>query len=781
MNYFKAIFCISFLCCLSLKMNAQNITIDDTKTPQQLIENILINSSCAVASHSTGTGDTFRPGKQSFAYFNRNGSSFPFDEGIVLATSTSQSAIGPFVSNPTDGQDDSTRWGSDSDLNEILGISSINTTVLEFDFIAYTNSLSFNYIFASNEYQYNYPCDYSDGFAFLIKEAGTTDSYKNLAVLPNTNTPVSSVNIRPKIEQGTRPGGISYLGCEASNVSYFNGTNGNTSPVNYAGQTVVMTAEGTVTAGKTYHVKLVIGDATVVLQNSAIFLEAGSFASKIVLGGDRTIASNNPACFEERILLDSKLAATDYNFKWYKKNDPTNTLSTNSTFEVTEAGNYKVEATVKGTSCILSGEIKIEYAQEILSNNTTLIQCDDDTDGITIFNLTKVDNIVKNNTAAILNKGYYELLADAQNKTNPILNPEKYSNKVPNQIIFARIENQYGCFKTVEVALKVSNTAIPPQNPIATCDGDDKQDGFYQFDLGAEVTPKISASLPPGLVFNYFSNKNDAISDSNALPNIFKNTTPFSQIIYAKATNGADCYDITPITLVVNTFDPPNFEDETEYLCKGEQITLSVATGLSNYLWNTGNTANSISVNSAGDYSVVVKDANGCEKTKKFKVILSEPALITEAIVKDFSGTDNSVLIKYTGIGNYEFSLDGTVFQSDPLFNVVNPGIYNAIARDKNGCGLSNNYLLYVLDYPRFFTPNGDSYNDLWYVKNLDNFPSYRISIFDRYGKLLKQMNQNSDGWNGLFNGQELPADDYWFTLEFADGKNVKGHFSLKR
>ncbi|MDA6068478.1 T9SS type B sorting domain-containing protein [Flavobacterium sp. AC] len=762
-------------------MNAQNITVDDTRTPQQLIENTLVNSSCAAVSNSTGNGDTFRPGKQSFAYFNRNGSSFPFEEGVVLLTSTSQSAVGPFVSNANDGQDDNTGWGRDSDLDDILGITSVNTTVLEFDFIAYTSSLSFNYIFASNEYQYNYPCDYSDGFAFLIKETGTTDLYKNLAVLPNTNTPVSSVNIRPKIEPGVRPGGIAYTGCEASNLNYFNGTNGSTSPVNYAGQTVVMTAEGTVVAGKTYHVKLVIGDATIKLQNSAIFLEAGSFASKIVLGGDRTIATNNPACFGEKIILDSKLTAADYNFKWSKKSDPTVTLGTNSTFEVTDAGNYIVEATVKGTTCILSGQIKIEYAPEILSTNTTLLQCDADTDGITVFNLTKVDNIVKNNVAENLNKGYYESLIDAQAKTNLIGTPQNYTNKIPDQILFARIENQYGCFKIAEVKLQVPTTAIPDQNPIATCDGDDKQDGFYQFDFSAEVTPQISAGLPGGLVFNYYLNTNDALNDMNVLPNIFKNTVAFNQIIYAKATNGADCFDITPITLVVNTFDPPSFQDESIYLCKGENTTLTVATGFTSYLWSTGSTANFITVNSAGDYSVVVTDVNGCEKTKKFKVTLSEPALITETVVKDFSGVDNSVLIKYTGSGNYEFSLDGNVFQDDPLFTNVKPGIYNAIARDKNGCGLSNSLITYVLDYPRFFTPNGDGYNDLWLITNIDKLPDYKIYIFDRYGKFLKQMDQNSSGWNGLYNGQQLPADDYWFTLEFVDGKTVKGHFSLKR
>jgi len=783
MNKAKSFLIVLFLCCLSAKINAQVITIDDQRSPQQLIENTLVNSSCASASNFSGSGDTFTPGKKSFAYFNNNGTSFPFNEGIVLVTSTAQSAVGPFLSDANEGAGDSPQWGNDSDLDAILSINSLNTTVLEFDFIAYTSLLSFNYIFASNEYQYNYPCQYSDGFAFLIKEAGTTDPYKNLAVIPNTSTPVSSINIHPKIEPGTRPGGISYTGCEASNASYFNGLNTNTSPINYAGQTIVMTAQSTVVTGKKYHVKLVIGDADVRYQNSAIFLEAGSFASKIVLGEDRTMATNNPACFQEKILLDSKLSSADYTFKWYKKDNPATILGTNSTFEVTETGTYKVEATVISTTCILSGEIKIDYAPEIPSTNTSLLQCDDNTDGISIFNLTKADNIVKNNNSEISNNGYYESLADAEAKTNPILNPDKYQNKSVNQVVFTRLENKYGCYKIAEVTLQISNTAVANQNPIITCDEDGIQDGFYQFDLNELATPQIVFGLPNGLTVQYYLTAIDAVTETSAVPNIFKNTTAFSQTIYARVVNGPDCYDITPITLVVNTFDPPNFEDESVILCKDGNIPLTVDPGFSSYSWNTDptNNTNSLIAYDAGDYLVTVQDANGCKQTKTFKVILSEPATITGAVIKDFSANDNSVLLEYTGTGNYEFSIDGQDFQYDPMFNNVKPGIYNAIASDKNGCGPSNTFQVIVLDYPRYFTPNGDTYHDLWAIENSNLLPDYRIFIFDRYGKLLKQMNKSSTGWNGQFNGQELPSDDYWFTLTFDNGKNVKGHFSLKR
>lgn len=434
-------------------------------------------------------------------------------------------------------------------------------------------------------------------------------------------------------------------------------------------------------------------------------------------------------------------------------------------------------------SSVLIQEINLIVNSLPKINNKVLVQCNSpiNADGFAIFNLKEANVTLTDNNSENNNQGFYETFAEAQTKTNPILPPEKYTNKTLNQVVFARVENKYGCFKIAEVTLQISNNTIANQQPVAICDGNEDQDGFYQFDLNAEVTPQVMSGLPNGLTVNYFLSHTDALTETNPLPNIFKNTTAFNQTIYARAINGPDCYDIVPITLVVNTFDPTHFEDETEYLCSGDEITLSVATGFSSYLWNIGSTSNSIQVNTSGDYTVTVTNNNGCEKTKKYKIIPSAPATITEVVIKDFAANENSVLIEYTGSGNYEFSLDGLSFQDKPLFNSVSPGIYNAIARDKNGCGLSNSYQIIVLDYPRFFTPNGDSFNDVWSIKNLHQLPDYKISIFDRYGKLLKQMNQNSTGWTGLFNGQQLPADDYWFNLIFSDGRIVKGHFSLKR
>lgn len=771
MNCIKKILLYIFIFCITCIANAQSISVNDTYTAQQLVENILVNSSCATTSDPTATGDNFTPSKKSYAYFNSGTSNFPFTEGVLLSTWSSTNSIGPFIRNQGGGD---TSWLGDSDLEQVLGITkTVNATVLEFDFTALTNSISFNYLFASNEYQDDFPCSYSDGFAFLIKEKGSTDSYKNLAVIPGTTTPVSSINIHPPILP------VRAFGCPPKNENYFGGYSSASSPTNYSAQTVVMNAQTAVTAGTTYHVKLVIADDRNEYYDSAVFLQAGSFSPKIDLGADRSLTTNNPICFGESYTIDTKLPST-YAYKWFK--DGLELLGeTSPSYQVTDTGNYKVEVTLTPTICMATDEIKVEYAPKVDLKNTMLSQCDDNNDGVTTFDLTKADNLVKNNDASLSAVTYYESLIEAQGQTNPITNPSTYKNKIPNQIVYARVTNYFGCVNYTEVKLSISNNSIAAQNPIINCDGDGVPDGLSNFDLNAQVTPQVLSGLQSGLQVEYYLNTIDAISQKNPLPNNFNNTVPNQQTIYARIINGSDCYAIIPETLIVNVFNPPNFQDETVSLCTDFSIDLIVDARFSSYLWSTGETSNAITVTLPGNYSVKVTNTNGCIATKNYTVTASGIAIITGAIINDFAGNGNSVLIEYIGIGDYEFSLDGSFFQNNPLFDGVAPGEYLVYARDKNGCGLSVPFQIYVLDYPRYFTPNGDGYNDFWEIKNLDLLPKSTVTIFDRYGKLLKQSGSAESGWNGTFDGYSLPADDYWFSLIFEDNKTIKGHFSLKR
>ena len=143
------------------------------------------------------------------------------------------------------------------------------------------------------------------------------------------------------------------------------------------------------------------------------------------------------------------------------------------------------------------------------------------------------------------------------------------------------------------------------------------------------------------------------------------------------------------------------------------------------------------------------------------------------------SGTSTVII---TGNGNYQYSIDGENYKDSNVFYEVQLGELIVYVYDLNGCGIAK-MKDSVLGVPKFFTPNGDGYNDYWNVKGFDEKfgKQTTISIFDRYGKLVKQISSSSDGWDGTFNGEKMPTSDYWFSISLQDGRIKKGHFSLKR
>lgn len=147
--------------------------------------------------------------KKSYGYFANGGGTFPFANGVILCTARAQRAAGPNTSLIDEGQ---TAWLGDLDLQQALNITNtFNATALEFDFTPQNSNFRFNYIFASEEYQGTAPCRYSDGFAFLLKEVGSSAPYQNLALIPGTTTPVLVTSVHPAISGS----------CAAANPTFF--------------------------------------------------------------------------------------------------------------------------------------------------------------------------------------------------------------------------------------------------------------------------------------------------------------------------------------------------------------------------------------------------------------------------------------------------------------------------------------------------------------------------------------------------------------------------------
>lgn len=137
--------------------------------------------------------------------------------------------------------------------------------------------------------------------------------------------------------------------------------------------------------------------------------------------------------------------------------------------------------------------------------------------------------------------------------------------------------------------------------------------------------------------------------------------------------------------------------------------------------------------------------------------------------------------------GDYEYAINGGDFQDEAIFPDVPPGINTVVINDKNGCGMVEEEFL-VVGFPKFFTPNGDGIHDDWQIEGIAELTNPDVFIFDRYGKFLKQIDENSAGWDGTFNGRELPSSDYWFRLDYERdeqtvlvARSVRKHFSLLR
>ncbi|WP_299160714.1 T9SS type B sorting domain-containing protein [uncultured Eudoraea sp.] len=166
-------------------------------------------------------------------------------------------------------------------------------------------------------------------------------------------------------------------------------------------------------------------------------------------------------------------------------------------------------------------------------------------------------------------------------------------------------------------------------------------------------------------------------------------------------------------------------------------------------------------------------------------VLLPDPDGI---VILDDLSDSNNVEFFVDGDGDYEYAINGGEFQDESVFLDVPPGFNTVIINDKNGCGTTEPIEFLVVGYPKFFTPNGDGIHDAWNIRGIETLTNPVVFIFDRYGKLLKQLDQSTIGWDGTFNGRPMPSSDYWFRLEYArdeDGvqvaNTIRTHFSLVR
>ncbi|WP_420574519.1 choice-of-anchor L domain-containing protein [Kordia sp.] len=444
---------------------------------------------------------------------------------------------------------------------------------------------------------------------------------------------------------------------------------------------------------------------------------------------------------------------------------------------------------------------------ELTATAFTYVFCEYDNDNVGQFDWDVVTNSLDLLTApqmvADFTVSYHPTVADAIANTNALVNG--FENTSDPQTVFIRVENTAtGCVNTNNIAsLELSVEPIPTATAPATyelCAVDEADQDTAIFDLTSLDATIINGQMDMEVV--YYETAADAAMDINAITNAstYMNTSN-PQTLYARVRQMMTGCLSDPILFNLQVNPLPVFTlPADDILCVDDQgqaleeriIGVDFGAGFS-YQWTTPNgpaTTATVSVTTEGEYSVTVTDGNhptNCTYSDSvtYEASSAPSVLNIQITTPAFADTHNVVATASGGSGVYEYQLDDGDWQTTGEFLDLRPGEHTVTVRDTNGCGeLVRTFEL--IDYMKFFTPNGDEYHPTWNIIGLRNQPSAKIYIFDRYGKLLKQISPAGQGWDGTYNGTPMPSADYWFRVEYVDPfdgtpKEFIRNFTLKR
>jgi gliding motility-associated-like protein len=245
-------------------------------------------------------------------------------------------------------------------------------------------------------------------------------------------------------------------------------------------------------------------------------------------------------------------------------------------------------------------------------------------------------------------------------------------------------------------------------------------------------------------------------------------------------TDGTICVDAAGVPFQTYVLDSGLNDVDYDFIWTFESGTIPVAI-------IPGATSATYIATQVGTYTVVATNSttNCVSNIASAAVTATNPATSLTVTQSEYFSDNATLVVTVTGgNGTLLYQLDQGALQESNVFTGVTGGTHDITVVDTQGCTYLTQKVL-VIDYPKYFTPNGDGYNDTWNIIGL-NQPDAKLYIFDRYGKLLKQLSATtaSEGWNGIYNNEKLPSTDYWFTLDYTENgtqKQFKAHFSLKR
>jgi len=453
------------------------------------------------------------------------------------------------------------------------------------------------------------------------------------------------------------------------------------------------------------------------------------------------------------------------------------------------------------------------FAVPTITNPSPLSTCGDN--NTTTFNLnSKIAEIIGNNPNYTV--AFYATQADLT-ADDVIPDPAAYNSA--SRTIFVKVTDPTGNNCSVETTLVLNVLQVPGNNSVPQILQECDATGFHVFDI-TEREPVLRGTTHANeTAFRYYINLVDAEANNNNTidtPEAFTNTVVDYQKIYIRLNStvsfdsetGIACHRIYEQELFVRPY-PENLLKGTPYkICidiDGKVVNEAlVDAGLADadYDFNWYNGFDAVDANRiingsgsifttpvAGEYSVKITNVTNsalCSTIVNFTV---ENTLIPFSVKAEPTeligfGVDNTITALTTPqSADFEYMLNNEGWQQDNVFRNVLDGIHTLTVRNKFGCGEISTFIV-VTDYPKFFTPNGDGYHDYWNIGGRVGVDALNVYIFDRAGKLIKDLTNDESGWDGTYEGRMLPSDDYWFKVIYSKN-GIKGeymnHFTLKR
>ena len=781
-----------FYCFIILVLSSPligQLTTNSGQAPNSLVQNVLLGTGVTVSNVVYNGSPT------AIGSFGASGTNLGIDQGIVMTTGTIfNNGNGPQGPNNQPGCGIDNNVGGSALLSNIIGgTQTYNAAILEFDFVPFSDTVRFKYVFGSDEYPEFAPPNnsgYNDVFGFFISGPGIT-GIQNIARLPNNGSVVSINNVNA-----------------ITNSQFFNfNGDGNSAPYNanpfyiqYDGFTDVLEAVSRVQCGQTYHLIIAVADVGDGQWDSGIFLEANSLTSITPVSITSQISNqlfSNPNWMAEGCVTATVDIVRNAN------------LNTSLTIPITISGTATNNIDYTGIPSSVTfapGQANASFTinslldglTEGLENILITFQLEDPCGNPTPQSIELFIQDVQPLTVT-LNNPTVECPGDDIQVTASVtggLAPYTYlwSNGSTGNTIMVS-PNSTGTYWVEVNALCSSNPAydtvlvtVPTYAPLEVSIGEDIT-VICPYLLDTLIA---SISGGSGNYFIQWRQNNALVAGANT--SIFS-ITPSVNTTYI-VTVSDNCGSLVSDTLQYTITSPPLIVTTTPNpeICPGDSIYISAQAsgGFGNYTYqwlHNGSSAAGIWVKPSNTSTYVVEVSDDCQTftVQGFsQVVVVRPS--ADFIVQTDEPTENlPVSFQNLTTNGYSyqwyFGDGGTSIIMHPSNIYETPGIYyvTLIATDAKGCIdsitkpilIKEEFYIYI---PNTFIPDGDRINNV-FSGSFIGVKWIELEVYNRWGEKVYETKDTSFEWNGFYKGYLVPDGTYTWLLKY---KPTDGDISIK-